>query len=277
MPHPPVPPRIHVLLARNAPVAVVIRRGPSKHVVAVRWDRRHDSFRLGQWFKGRIYERRSDISPDGRYAIYFAMNGKWNSESRGSWTAISRVPYLKAIVFLPKGDCWHGGGLWTGESTYWLNDGYGHTIARDTDEVRRDTQYRPTENYGGECPGVYFHRLLRDGWKRGDQSNNEDVGIMPTFEKSLGKGWVLRKIAHAEAPAPIGKSCCWDEHELVGPGNKEIVRCPDWEWADLDGERLVWAAHGKLCAAAIHRDGLVDEVLLKDFNDMVFQEIEAPY
>ncbi|MGL5942167.1 MAG: hypothetical protein ACRC2S_17700 [Waterburya sp.] len=39
------------------------------------------------------------------------MNGKWQSEAKGAWTAIARVAWLKAIELLPKGDCWHGGGL----------------------------------------------------------------------------------------------------------------------------------------------------------------------
>jgi len=103
--------RIHVLLAREEPVGVIIRRGPSKQVCTLGWDRTHDDFRLGQWLRGRIYERRCDLSPDGKHFIYFAMNGKWSSESRGSWTAISRAPYLKAVTFFPKGDCWLGGGL----------------------------------------------------------------------------------------------------------------------------------------------------------------------
>ena len=85
-------PRIHVLLARHAPVGVVIRRGPSKSVCTILWDRRRDEFRLGQWLKGRIYERRSDLSPDGKYLIYFAMNGKWDSEAKGAWTAIAWCP-----------------------------------------------------------------------------------------------------------------------------------------------------------------------------------------
>jgi len=98
-------PRIHVLLASHAPVGLLIRRGPSKSVATLLCDRRPDEFKLGQWLKGRIYERRSDLSPDGKYAIYFAVNGKWSSESRGSWTAISRAPYLKAIAFFPKCYC----------------------------------------------------------------------------------------------------------------------------------------------------------------------------
>lgn len=69
-------PRLHVLLARDAPLGLVIRRGPSKHVATLLWDRRKDTFQLGQWLNGRIYERRSDLSPDGKHFIYFAMNGR---------------------------------------------------------------------------------------------------------------------------------------------------------------------------------------------------------
>lgn len=100
------PARLHILLARHS--AVVIRRGPSQHVCVLGWDRRNDTFQIGQWLKGRIYERRCDLSPDGEYLIYFAMNGRWQSETKGSWTAISRAPYLKALALFSKGDCWQG-------------------------------------------------------------------------------------------------------------------------------------------------------------------------
>jgi len=144
------PARLHVLLARESSRALVIRRGPSKEVASILWDRSTDEFTLGQWLKGRIYERRSDISPDGRYWIYFARKGEWSSESKGSWTAISNVPYLKAIVFMPKGDCWNGGGIWTSNSRYWLNDGYGHELLNDSPLVQRDEAYTPPTDFGGE-------------------------------------------------------------------------------------------------------------------------------
>lgn len=269
-------PRIHVLLASHAPVGLVIRRGPSKSVATLLWDRSRDEFKLGQWLKGRIYERQSDLSPDGNYVIYFALNGKWKSESLGSWTAISRAPYLKAVAFFPKGDCWGGGGLWTGNDTYWLN-GYGHTSGHDSTDVRRDPNYQPSPISGNDWSGVYYHRLLRDGWKLVDRLNVGIANGKDIFEKSIGNGWTLRKIAHAAFSAPIGKGSNWDEHELVAPDEYQTIRCPTWEWADLDGKRLVWAANGKLNAAKLHEDGLSDEVELYDFNDMAFEAIEAPY
>lgn len=163
------PARLHVVLASDSPKAVVFRRGPSKHVCTFLWDRETDKFTIGQWFKGRIYERRADISPDGKYLIYFAMNGKWGSETRGSWTVISRVPWLKAIELYSKGDCYEGGGLFLNNNTYWLNDRYFHPkcIMQKSSEVHRDETFafeNPFE-FGAECRSVYYRKLQRDGWR----------------------------------------------------------------------------------------------------------------
>src|ERR1041385_5931375 len=159
------PARVPVLLARERPLGVISRRGPAKQVCTLLWNRRDDSFSMGQWFKGRIYERRCDLSPDGQRQIYFAMNGKWRAEARGSWTAISRAPYLKALALFAKGDCWHGGGLFKDARSYWLNDGYGHTIVRDTRGLKRTASYKLDGGRGGECLSVYYPRLIRDGWQ----------------------------------------------------------------------------------------------------------------
>ncbi|MBS0267258.1 MAG: hypothetical protein JSS02_35365 [Planctomycetes bacterium] len=270
-------PRIHILLARQASVGLVIRRGPSKQVATFLWDRRRDTFELGQWLKGRIYERRCDLSPDGKYFLYFAMNGKWKSESQGSWSAISKAPWLKALAFFPKGDCWHGGGLWTGKKSYWLNDDGMHQTRQETTLVQRDLKFSLTENFGGECPGVYYPRLLRDGWTLIERNQLARWSRVDIFEKPLPNGWTLRKRAHAELDHPPGKGCYWDEHELTGPKAGQSLPCPTWEWADLDGRRLVWAAGGKLFAAQLQRTGLADTQELFDFNDWQFSAIAAPY
>jgi len=46
------------------------------------------------------------------------MNGKWESETKGAWTAISKTPYLKAISLFAKGDCWNGGGLFMTDKNF---------------------------------------------------------------------------------------------------------------------------------------------------------------
>ena len=51
----PIPARLHVILAREAPKAVIFRRGPSGRVCTLGWDLETDTFTMGQWLKGRIY------------------------------------------------------------------------------------------------------------------------------------------------------------------------------------------------------------------------------
>jgi hypothetical protein len=274
---PSFPPRIHVVLARKAPVGLVIRRGPSKSVATILWDRQRDDFQLGQWLRGRIFERRSDLSPDGKHFIYFAMNGKWKSETGGSWTAISRVPYLNAVALFAKGDCWQGGGLWTSNKTYWLNGCHGHTLLQEPRELSRDLTYTPVGGGNSECLGVYYPRLLRDGWSEREREVVSKWKHIQTFEKPVGRGWVLRKIAHEEVGAPPGKGCYWDEHVLLHPKSKATIACPNWEWADMDLKRLVWAADGKLKSAKITDDGPNEERELYDFAEMAFTPIKAPY
>lgn len=274
---PVFPPRLHVLLARDAPLGVVIRRGPSKSGCTLLWDRRGDTFKVGQWLRGRIYERRSDLSPDGKFFIYFAMNGKWQSETKGSWTAISRAPYLNALALFAKGDCWHGGGLFTGLKMFWLNDGWGHTPLRQAKLLHRDNHFTPATYYGGECLGVYYPRLLRDGWSLVERVEVGQWKDYTVFEKTAWAGWILRKIAHAEVGSPDGKGCYWDEHELVHAESGERIACPTWEWAEIDRKRLVWAAEGKLFSGKLKQAGLSDEKMLHDFSGMTFEAIKAPY
>ena len=55
------PARLFVILAREAPVGVIFRRGPAGQTLLIKWDTAHDTFEYGQWLKGRIYERRCDL------------------------------------------------------------------------------------------------------------------------------------------------------------------------------------------------------------------------
>jgi hypothetical protein len=268
------PARLHVILARKADTAVIIRRGPAKSVCTILWDRKRDTFELGQWMRGRIYERRCDLSPDGRFFLCFAMNGRWHSEAKGSWTAISRAPYLKAVTLFAKGDCWNGGGLFLSNSEFWLNDGYGHTEMKSFRQLKRNPTYQPPAYYGGECLTPYYNRLQRDGWTLLNTDNYGEV----LFGKNLPKGWILRKHAFAGIGSPPGRGCYWDAHELLHESSGTVLAYPEWEWADFDRNRLVWACNGQLWSASLNRSGkMTDEKLLHDFNDMKFQAIAAPY
>lgn len=270
-----IPPRLHCLIARDARYAVVIRRGPSDSVCAIGWNMKDDSFAPGQWMRGRIYERRSDLSPDGRHLIYFAMNGKYESEAKGAWTALSQAPYLKAMVLLAKGDCWHGGGLFTGKKTYWLNDGYGHELVRDDSRLIRDLKFQPKGYFGGECLTVYYNRLMRDGWEM--RADTEKTDAHAVFEKNLTGKLILRKYCHAGCGNPPGKGCYYDTHAIVSTDGTVIEKHPEWEWADVDGHRLLRAHSGKLHVSWVKGSDTGEELALHDFSAMKFEALSAPY
>jgi len=180
-----IPPRLHVLIASKSKNAVIIRKGPSNRVGIFHWDRRNNKIEEAQWLKGRIYARRSDISPNGKYWIYFAMNGKWESETRGSWTAIAKTPWLRAIQLFAKGDGWHGGGLFLTNDRYWLNSGFGHQTILETMEVKQDQNYSPDKYFGADCLNVYFNKLLRDGWDIGETEKISKRHSIVKFERRL--------------------------------------------------------------------------------------------
>jgi hypothetical protein len=124
---------------------------------------REDTFRPGQWFKGKIYPDRSDISPDGRYMIYFAMGGlAWAIPATGgTWTAISRVPSLKAMALWPQGDTWCHGGFFLANNSYWLDTR--HEPLRDDTNLKR-VFIRPAPS-----------RMERDGWVRKETNRKTKV------------------------------------------------------------------------------------------------------
>lgn len=260
-------PRLHVLLARDKPVGVVIRRGPSKTFCTLLWDLRTDRFAMGQWIRARIYPMRSDLSPDGRYLVYFALNGRWQSETRGSYTAISRAPYLKAIALYPKGDAWGGGGLWTGPRTFWLNHRDPREAPlRSTGEVAPDPGvHRPGGIY--ECPYVYYEQLQRDGWSVvGDR---DDGGVIGTFEKRAG-AWTLRKTLFFDD----SYRC---RHALVHRETGTAHDCADWEWAEVRGAGFLHAERGCLYRTKATLKHGIEKRLVRDFNGMRFEAIAAPY
>jgi hypothetical protein len=178
---------------------------------------------------------------------------------------------------LPKGDYWNGGGLFTGDRRYWLN-GCGHTVLRESREVRVDMRRPPHGGVGAEDFSVYFPRLLRDGWIRAAAGGPEGCDRnRATFEKDAGAGWVLRKIAHAGFPRTPGQGCYWYEHEIEHARSGAILGFPEWEWADVDEERLVWATAGRLWAANLSQGGLCQERELADLTGMRFERLRAPY
>jgi hypothetical protein len=247
-------------------------------VAIIGWDREKDTFQVGQWLHGRIYERRCDLSPDGRHLLYFAMNGKWQSEVLGSWTAVSKAPYLKALGLWPKGDCWNGGGLFISNDNFWLNDGLcGHKAIREPPGLKHQSQNPWPGHYGGECPGVYYVRLQRDGWKLVDNKPDGAGGRITHFTKRISDDWSLHKYAHETMHNPVGRSCYFDEHSLYNEKTQDVIAYPEWEWAEVDDSRIVWAEEGALFSGYLERKGMTKARQLFDARSVKYERIEAPY
>jgi hypothetical protein len=95
------PCRLFVGLALRAPAGVVPRRGPSRRVQPSVWHTDTKTFEHGQWMRGRVYERRCDVSPDGSLFAYFVRKDgvrSANLEQVDSWAAISRPPWFAALA-----------------------------------------------------------------------------------------------------------------------------------------------------------------------------------
>jgi len=150
----PVYASLHVLLARQASLGLVIRHGTAKSVCTLLWDRRKDKFALGQWMRGRIVIQTCDLSPDGRHFLYTARKYVHATSQVLEWTVVSRTPYLKAVAYYPRR--W-AGGWFVNTREYCVLRGSPDRDDRESPEVRRVELDPPT-------PSLYAARLVRDGW-----------------------------------------------------------------------------------------------------------------
>jgi hypothetical protein len=118
-------PKLFVIPARDKPIAVIFRRGRHRakqwyHVI--QWNTRRDTFLAGAWIKGRIYEDKCDISPDGSLLLCFVLQGsRAGTDFTHAWTAVSRMPWLHALVLWPQGTTYGGGGRFLDNRTITVN------------------------------------------------------------------------------------------------------------------------------------------------------------
>ena len=97
-------------------MGVILRRGPPQRWRLTLWNTKQDHFEGGQWFRGRIYPEKCDVSPNGKLFIYFA--GKFRPRDIAwTWTAVSRPPYLTALALWPIGQPWGGHGVFVDNDT----------------------------------------------------------------------------------------------------------------------------------------------------------------
>jgi len=177
------------------------------------------------------------------------------------------------VQFFPKGDCWGGGGLFTGERQFWLNQlGSLHERGDLADRSLRGDGPHPVLYFGGECPGVYYPRLQREGWELVGHRSKKQKRRGTIFERDIGSYKVVKTCREGSATQP-GRGCYWDEHALVYGDERRPLDC---DWLDTWQGQVYWVRAGCLYGGELTSAGLVGH-LIQDFNDMAFEAAQAPY
>ena len=171
--------------------------------------------------------RSCDLSPDGEHFLYFALDGRWGSQGKGSFTAISKPPYWTALALFPVGHTWSGGGVFL-DAGHFYADGEADVIGR-AEDLRRVRHGQPEK---GCTTGL---RLETGGRAPLDRVATKRLLVEPV----PSDGWELLQ----RMRIPTGNAL--DHYDTKG---------------------------GKL-----YRRSGMDLELIRDFTDMSFEPIRAPY
>ncbi|MCW3062076.1 MAG: hypothetical protein JWQ02_3897 [Capsulimonas sp.] len=256
---------LYGFLATEAPVCVFLRQGPSKHVQLIKWNTEDDTFELGQWFKGRIYENRCDLSPDGTIFLYWArkenVRPAWKFQTY--WGAVSKPPYFTALALwignmLEPGSFFLTNTLLSNASCF---DNAAHGLTPDKGEFPNDWKF--IHDYHGRYVSTCVQSAKRDGWLKAptDEFYEKQLSTDPDI--------FLRKKLSADA---AGRGY---QHQVRT--NTETFPIERADWADIDQRgRLVFTRDGKVFACVSIKTGLDSAIELADFNDSKFEPMEAP-
>lgn len=222
-------------------MAAVFRRGPTNWSHVGRWDLARGRYEPGAWLAGRIFPRRSDLSPDGGLLCYFAHKPGAIWEHGEAFVAVSKLPWLTALHSF--GTC----GTWT-RGYYFTEDG-------GCDDPKKADLPIP---YGlRSIPVIQFANERRRGWEEASNSpprHPEDV-------------WDERRNARLQKRQPGGdRVLCMESLGWAGgefgvdqavdglrvlyslESNGDLELLDDLQWADWDrkGQLLVATRSGKL-------------------------------
>lgn len=242
------PCRLFVYLAREAPLGVVLRRGPSDWARLSVWHTESDTFEHGQWIKGRVYERRSDVSADGSlFAAFIRQSGgrAVDRPNADSWVAVSRPPWFTALAVWFVGGTYHTGAFFPERNALWVGfmeqpPDIGRVPRWLSITKPRDIPYIDGTNEWTDRT-VHFNRLLRDGWER-----VEDSTYRTKWERSHpGEPLTLLMTQQFEDFRLFGGPYVVDYGVRLDGGREHTIGQATWADWDRRG-RLVIARDGKL-------------------------------
>lgn len=251
------PPRIYCIPAAKAPIVAVFRRGPASWSHVGRWDLKEGRFAPGAWLRGRIFPRRSDLSPDGRFLCYFAHKPSATWKQGEAYVALSKLPWLTALHAFGTCGTWTRGYQFTGDEN-----------CEHPGDMKLPVPY-------GLCsiPVVQFANERRRGW--------EETTDSPP--RNPGDPWDECRNARMQKCQPGGDHLLCVESVGLAGGEFGVDQAVDGlhvnYWLEKDGEieilnQLQWAdwhRDGQLLAAT--RSGKL-QVLDVDGDDskVLFEE-----
>jgi hypothetical protein len=250
----------------------------------LKWDTDRDTFEDGQWLKGRIYERRCDLSPSGDKLIYFAANYK---KPYYSWIAISRPPFLTALALWPVGDTWTGGGRFNEENEINFSEERARSGLVDGYKLPPWLKFRPPTQSQLADFGMGADRLQRDGWELTQKGDNwwwrPGAKLMITSDPPTiwshqhpDQPYLLRMIIRGynekNGPREIVEYEILDQRS----GTTHAVGRSDWvDWDPHSGD-LLYAQNGCLYRQPWGKSGPASPQELIDLRDRRFEQRKAP-
>jgi hypothetical protein len=202
----------------------VFRRGPTNWSHVGCWDIKEKRYEPGAWLGGRIFPRRSDLSPDGRFLCYFTHKPSATWEHGEAYVAISKLPWLTALHAFST--C----GTWT--------RGYYFTEDKDC-ENPQDTKL-PIPYGLRSIPVVQFATERRRGWEETSDSPKRDSK----------DAWDVCRNARLQKRQPGGDRVLCVESRGWAGGEFGVDQAVDGlrvgYWLEVDGEvqlldHLQWA------------------------------------
>lgn len=268
--------RLSVLFAADAPVAVVLRRGPKRHWHLATWDLRNDTFVHGQWMKGGI--SLCDLTPNGKKLIYFASQyhnprrpedrqpfdplavtelprqrkgrkvpryvrqrvpPKHHAQIHDTWTAISTPPFFTALAVWPAFGTWTGGGFFSSDTGAYIGEPEDRMIPIERVPI-------PTR--------FHFHSAH---------------GLLPAMFKALRPS-----ASYPSLGADLQEGPYWEGLRASG------VQWVDW-MHERSARQLLFSCDGRIYRLhgwkTIEPKRFLEEAeLVADFNGLTFQRLAAP-
>ncbi len=222
-------PKIVGFIAEKNVIVFIYRKSSKVHyLVCMKYNKSKETFILGSRFYGKLYPEKCDISPDGRYFLYFAMRGTSQEKYKKEmycWTAICRPPNITAQFILEHNDTWFGGGRFIDERKLFINSGY------EKINTKKFGQYSIVTE--GSCGNWEIGK----GWKLTETQKSDlkyyNYVVPKYWEKSKGKITIKRKLEYDELYSKRGRFDMYS-YTIIDNKTQNEIPLANCTWIDFD-------------------------------------------